>query len=255
MLQTAVRSPGPQPASTSASGSPGTSRSARGRRWAAGSRGELVHALALTILLPVAGILLGALLSPYLPAPESHPYDGSPGAFVIQGVRIVFGAGLFVGVCLLLVGRLRWRDLGWRDLSWRQVALGLGGFVATTAVFCSFLVAATELTPAALLEAVAGLTWRQRLLGVVIGVNASIVEESLFRGYLQPALCKRLGTAGGIVTTAVLFSLMHVPGNVVAFGGRLILGLGMGLLRGHDRPLWAPAILHTLLWAVIGMSL
>lgn len=234
-----------------ASGAPAASRAARGRRWPTGSRAAIVHALLLLLLLPVGGILIGALLSPYLPAPDSHRYDGSLGAFARQAVKLVVGAGLFCGVGLLLVGRLRWRDLGWRDLSLAQVALGVGGFAITVMVFGGFLIAATELTLASLVEAVASFTWRERLLGVFIGVSASLVEESLFRGYLQPSLCKRLGTTGGVLATALLFSLTHVPGTLAAFGGRLILGLGMGVLRGQDRPLWAPAILHTLTWVVL----
>jgi hypothetical protein len=217
-----------------------------------GSRAAIVHGLLLTILLPVGSMAIAMLVAHHLPAPESHPYDGSAGAFARQAVRLVFGVGLFCGVGLLVIGRLGWRDLGWRDLSLTQVALGIGGFVITAVVFGGFLIAATEYTPGSLVEAVASFTWRERLLGMVIGIIASVVEESLFRGYLQPSLCMRLGTAGGIGATAVLFALMHVPGNLVAFLGRLILGLGMGALRGQDRPLWAPAIVHTLIWICIG---
>lgn len=260
MIQTDVRSPAserhlappsPPPAAPPAA-SPSASPAASGRRWPTGSRAAIVHALLLTLLLPAGSMALAMLVAPHLPAPESHRFDGSVGAFAQQAVRLVLGVGLFCGVGLLLIGRLRWRDLGWRDLSAGQVALGIGGFVITAVVFGGFLIAATDMTLAALVEAVAGLTWRERLLGVVIGISASIVEESLFRGYLQPSLCKRLGTAGGVGVTAVLFALMHVPGTIVAFLGRLILGLGMGVLRGQDRPLWAPAIMHTLIWIIIG---
>lgn len=221
-----------------------------GRRWAAGSRATLVHALLITLFLPIGGVAAALLLQPLLPPPEQHGYDGSMGAFARELLRLGVGS-LYVWLALLLVGRLRWRDLGWRDLSLRQVALGAGGFVAVLAAFGAFLVVTTDYTAGGLVEGMASFTWRQRLLGLLIGVSASLLEESLYRGYLQPALSKRLGAAGGIAVTAALFSLMHVPGSLVAFGSRLVIGLGLGLLRGQDRPLWAPAIAHTLVWVIV----
>lgn len=243
-----TRTPSFEPPPVSSTTSAAPSR----RRWPEGSRGALVHALVLTVLLPVAGMAIFMLVRPYLPVPDSHPFDGSAGAFARQLVRMVVSIPLFVGVALMLVGRLSLRDLGWRDLSLRQVAIGVAGFLATFVAFTAFVSVATDYTVGGFLEAVAGLSWRERLLGVLIGINASIVEESLFRGYLQPSLCKRLGTTGGVITTAVLFSLMHIPTNLVSFGGRLTIGLGLGFVKGKDRPLWAPAIAHTLSWIVIG---
>jgi membrane protease YdiL (CAAX protease family) len=225
-------------------------RAPAGRRWAAGSRATLVHALLVALFLPIGGIAVGLLLRPYLPAPDSHVFDGSTGAFVHQLVRLGVGT-TYIALALLLAGRLRWRDLGWRDLSLRQVALGAGGFLAVFAAFGVFAMFTSDYSAGGFLEAVASFTWRERLLGLLIGVSAALLEESLYRGYLQPALCKRLGATGGIVATAVLFSLMHIPTSLVPFIGRLLIGLGLGVLRGQDRPLWAPAIVHTLFWVVV----
>lgn len=225
-------------------------RAPAGRRWAEGSRATLVHALLAALFLPIGGIAAAMLILPHLPAPASDQFDGSMGAFVRHLVR--FGVGsAYVALAVLLVGRLRWRDLGWRDLSLRQVALGAAGFLAVFVAFGVFAVAIGGYTPGGFLEAVASFTWRQRLLGLLIGVSAALLEESLYRGYLQPALCKRLGATGGIVGTALLFSLMHIPGGLGPFVGRLLIGLGLGFLRGQDRPLWAPAIVHTLFWVVV----
>jgi membrane protease YdiL (CAAX protease family) len=225
-------------------------RAPAGRRWAEGSRATLVHALLAALFLPIGGIVMAILLVPHLPAPDSHRFDASTGAFVRQLVQLGVGS-TYVGLVLLLLGRLRWRDLGWRDFSLQQVALGAGGFLAVFAAFGAFAVITGGYTPGGFLEAVASFTWRERLLGLLIGVTASLIEESLYRGYLQPALCKRLGTTGGVVATAVLFSLTHLPTALAPFVGRLVIGLGLGALRGKDRPLWAPAIAHTLFWVIV----
>jgi hypothetical protein len=46
---------------------------------------------------------------------------------------------------------------------------------------------------------IADYTGAQRLLFVLIGVQAALVEESLFRGYLQPTLMEKLGPMFGVV--------------------------------------------------------
>ena len=138
---------------------------------------------------------MGMLLGSYRPAPDSHRYDDSMGAFVRQLVQ--FGVGTtYIGLALLLAGRVRWRDLGWYDLSLRQVALGAGGFLALFVAFGAFAVVTSGYTAGGFIEAITAFTWRERLLGLLIGVSASLVEESLYRGYVQPALCKRLGAMG-----------------------------------------------------------
>lgn len=52
---------------------------------------------------------------------------------------------------------------------------------------------------------------------LVMGVLASICEETLFRGYLQTAVENKLGAKQGILWTAILFSVYHlVPTSMVA---------------------------------------
>lgn len=63
------------------------------------------------------------------------------------------------------------------------------------------------------------------VLFVLIGVGAPIVEELFFRGFLQPAVIRRLGPAGGIAITAVVFGAAHFEPlqfpALAAFGGVL----------------------------------
>ena len=46
-------------------------------------------------------------------------------------------------------------------------------------------------------------------LFVLIGIGAPVVEELLFRGFLQPAVVRRLGAGPGIAATAVVFGAAH----------------------------------------------
>ena len=53
-----------------------------------------------------------------------------------------------------------------------------------------------------------GNLWYNILVGVIL---ASISEEILHRGYLQPKLQVRFGSTQGLLLTALLFTLIHIP--------------------------------------------
>jgi membrane protease YdiL (CAAX protease family) len=97
-----------------------------------------------------------------------------------------------------------------------------------------------------------GFSAAQRLLFLIIGLDAAFTEESLFRGYLQPTLVHKLGFPAGLLVMAAIFALYHLKLRPVVLLGKLLLGIVFGLLRGRDRPLWSSAIAHGLLWVVLG---
>ncbi len=64
------------------------------------------------------------------------------------------------------------------------------------------------------------------LFALLVGVGASLGEETLFRGAVQPVL--------GIALTSVLFATMHVQyGPSVLLVYVFLLSIGLGLLRRH----------------------
>jgi membrane protease YdiL (CAAX protease family) len=90
---------------------------------------------------------------------------------------------------------------------------------------------------------------------LIVGVHIALFEESVFRGYLQPALVHRLGRWGGLLATAVVFAAWHPPHfHLTGFLVRLGRGFVTGLLRGADRPLFAAVVAHALLWPVVGLA-
>lgn len=66
--------------------------------------------------------------------------------------------------------------------------------------------------------------WLPSMLGAV--VLAPLVEEWMFRGRLQPALIRKLGSAAGIVVTASAFAALH--GTLVHLPVALMTGIVMG---------------------------
>lgn len=78
------------------------------------------------------------------------------------------------------------------------------------------------------------------VLATVVG---PVLEEVLFRGFVQPACVDRVGPAGGVVFTAVLFASIH---GLDAFLPLTGLALLLGLLRYHTAGLTAPVLVHCL---------
>ncbi|MBS3792809.1 CPBP family intramembrane metalloprotease [Candidatus Bipolaricaulota bacterium] len=70
-------------------------------------------------------------------------------------------------------------------------------------------------------------------------------EESLFRGYIQPALEERYGRIPGLLLTSALFGLAHLGFlNLQASLIAVILGIFMGYLRDKTGTLLAPYGFH-----------
>ena len=76
-----------------------------------------------------------------------------------------------------------------------------------------------------------------------IVVVAPILEEVVFRGFVQPPLVRRVGRWGGIVATAGLFAMVHLS-DPQAVPPLFILGCALGWLRERTGMLGASIALH-----------
>jgi membrane protease YdiL (CAAX protease family) len=184
------------------------------------------------------------------------PYSGSQAALVVVAVLLTIDA---VGTSLALwkVGGQTPRSLGWRfDDVLRDVAVGVAGFVVCAAIIATVIV--VFLGHEGLVETLTTIrdfSLAQRLCFFAIGVfGASIAEESLYRGYLQPALVQRLGPVGGIVVTSLVFSVMHFNFKPISLIAKALLGATYGVVAMRTSGLLAPAVTHALVWWVIGAS-
>lgn len=73
---------------------------------------------------------------------------------------------------------------------------------------------------------------------------APIVEEVIWRGYVQTALVDRLGGLGGIMLTAALFATIHF--NWLHWPILFIMALALGYVRRKTGALWPAMLLHGL---------
>jgi membrane protease YdiL (CAAX protease family) len=84
------------------------------------------------------------------------------------------------------------------------ISLALGSFILTSL----FIGAPRSNAIAAVI--IDGSWWTITLLGIILSVIPALVEESLFRGYLQRRFLQRWSPAVAISVSTLLFALMHI---------------------------------------------
>jgi membrane protease YdiL (CAAX protease family) len=164
----------------------------------------------------------------------------------------VLSLGGVIGLGLLVWGRVSLAELGWRAERLGPDVLGgvVGGASCCAIVFLISL--SQGATAGETLQAWWGVPVLERLLGMLIGVEAALTEETLFRGDLQPTLQRILGRGPGQVLTAVLFALYHLRFGLWGLLAKTAFGLVFGLLRDRTGRLVSPAVAHWISWTVLG---
>jgi membrane protease YdiL (CAAX protease family) len=226
-------------------------------RWPIGTTGALWLAFLLIIGHYVAMFGVGGVLALALGIEDRREiWQAPPAAFIIN-----IGVGLFeIGVVLRLgmcrFARLSFREAGWSGLALRDVAYGVLGFALFTLVVTCVFAAESgfEDAIAYIADRIAHYTPQQHAFFVLMGVIATIPEETIFRGIMQPTLQKKIGRWPGILLTAIIFALYHVHLQFVLprIISHVCWGLILGLLRERTGTVWAPAIAHALAWIILG---
>jgi uncharacterized protein len=148
------------------------------------------------------------------------------------------------------------RSLGMVRPRFAQVALWTA---AALAVLVGYEWLASRLDrpslPDFMVEFHASAGWLPGLLFVVVFL-APLVEEVLFRGFLLPGLAAgRLGPAGAIAVSALLFALVHTQYDPFDMSAVLTLGLLLGAARHASGSLWLAYGLHAAINAVAAAQL
>lgn len=97
--------------------------------------------------------------------------------------------------------------------------------------------------------------WPDRLLVLfVASVAAPIVEETMFRGMLYPALRSQLGVIGGILLSAAIFAAVH-PTLPAGFLPILAVGAGLAAVREWRGSLVPGMVLHGVFNGLIALNI
>lgn len=87
-------------------------------------------------------------------------------------------------------------------------------------------------------------------VAIVAGLTP-VAEETFFRGMALPAAQRRLGTSGGLVLQAVLFSILHIGSAggwavVATLIVTFVYGIGLGWVRNQTDRLGPTILAHSL---------
>jgi len=219
-------------------------------RWELGTGARLAHALLLVALLALTRVVGFVLLARVTGRGDLEVIDGwTFGALLGASVLSLGGV---VGLGLVVWGRISLASLGWRaDRLGPDVVQGVVGGI----VCCGIVLLVSMSRGATAAETLYGwwqVSFLERLLCVLIGIEAALTEETLFRGNLQPTLQRTLARGAGLLLTAVLFALYHLRFEFWGLLGKTAFGLVFGLLRDRTGRLVSPAVAHWLTWAVLG---
>ena len=231
-------------------GSPAPAAASSTARWPVGSGARLAHALLLVVLLATTRVVGFLLLARITGRGDLGVINGWTFAALLAAS--VLSLGGVIGLGLLVWGRVSLAELGWRAERIGPDLLrgALGG-----AACCGIVLLISMSRGATATETLQGwweVPFLERLLGMLIGVEAALTEETLFRGDLQPTVQQILGRGAGQILTAVLFALYHLQFGLWGLLGKTAFGLVFGLLRDRTGRLISPAVAHWISWTVLG---
>jgi membrane protease YdiL (CAAX protease family) len=202
---------------------------------------ELFLVAALFLSAVLAG---GFALQAVSPSLHIDPQLGLPLLFVeFAAYGVVF---LALRVLFARYGQPLFESLGWVPQPFRPLHLVVLGVVLTVVVILLGYVLALPNVPVPMDKLLKGAS--SRIVISLFGVTlAPVIEELLFRGFLQPVLVDSFGVLPGILVTSAVFGGMHLMqyGFLWQSGVLITLvGFVLGVVRHVSGSTRASAITH-----------
>ena len=84
--------------------------------------------------------------------------------------------------------------------------------------------------------------WELAVLVLVIGIGAPLVEELVFRGFVQGAMAERFSMVAAVITSALIFAVSHA--QPLQFIGLFAVGITLGIFRAKFNRIGPCVITH-----------
>jgi membrane protease YdiL (CAAX protease family) len=202
-----------------------------------------------TDVLMFTGMLLPCFFIAFLLVPwaarlgaKAHPWQIVPEQLVFYALLL----GVLGAMFRLQYGRPLWRSLGWVPMrvppAWPLVA-GVLTAIAVSLVGVLIRVPQTE-NPMTKLLGSPGAVIPIAIFGVTV---APVVEELLFRGFLQPLFARTLGAALGILAANIPFGVLHYAEYGNSWRHVVVItmaGVAFGCMRHWTGSTRASSLMH-----------
>lgn len=215
---------------------------------------DLVLFVVAWIGLQVVIILLLKAAGVYVPGIAEFLQGAQTGEIVPSFLMNLLDAGVALGVISLYLQKY---NVGWSSLGWRRV-----GLLKTIAYLVGVLVVFT-IAANVLLELVKVLLpgfdpnqaqnneftgeagkAHPNLVLVALVLLPPILEETIFRGFLFPAISKRTGIFWGAVISSIVFGMAHGQANIAVY--TFVIGLVLCFMYVRTRSIVPGILLHML---------
>lgn len=205
------------------------------------------------LVVPFVAVLIIAGLAPVFP-PAAQLAD----ALRASDVGAYFGLDLInAGAALALVAwylrryHVGWASVGWRKTSfWRTVLYFAITFVIFLVVSGLVLALVSWLDPsfnadqAQTNEYTTSIASHRSITLIALVLIPPIIEETVFRGFIFPAIAKKWGIVAGAVISSALFGLAHWQANISLY--TFVLGLVLCFLYVKLKSIFPGMALHML---------
>jgi uncharacterized protein len=201
-------------------------------------------------LLLIAALFIPAVFAGGLAVQTASPYfhiDPRLGLPLLIAEFIGYGI-VFLALWILFArhGRPLFESLGWIPQPFKPLHLVVLGLILAVAVVLlgNLLGFPNVETPFDKLLNDTASRIAIALFGTTLG---PIIEELLFRGFLQPVLVDSFGVLPGILATSVLFGAMHLMQNAFLWQSGVLItlvGFVLGVVRHISGSTRASAITH-----------
>ena len=156
----------------------------------------------------------------------------------------VVGVGLIIGIVKLRRSATVVEYLGLRLITRKTILVLLAVTAGVIILSDSLSVILERPVPDFLTDAYRTSIW-PALLWVAIIIFAPLFEEAFFRGFLFVGFRQsRIGAAGTIGLTALVWTLIHVQYGVYELATIFVMGIVLGIVRLKTESLWSPLIMH-----------
>ncbi len=198
--------------------------------------------------LMVIGGIVGPIAAAILRLPPALP------------LRLVFYQTLWSGILMLFLYamiRIRFQTPFWKTIGFRPLKserLSVPG-IAILYVFGGMMLAVTISLASAINMPKQKLPIQQLfesretvMLLTFVGIAvAPLLEETIFRGYLYPAIARNIGVTGGVIVIGLLFGLMHaeqLKGGTWQIALISFVGMFFTYVRARSGTVLASYLLH-----------